>query len=90
MPSYVSYEGVMYPAKEKVGLVNNSGKEMKHPITGEVIAAGDPYIYEGPDRAAMFELYMADKSGKTVTFGQHFSQNTDFLQMVRNLGFKDK
>lgn len=90
MPTYVSHEGLMYPAKEKVGLVNNSGKAMKHPITGEMIGAGDPYIYEGPDRAAMYELYLADKSGNTVTFGQHFSQNTDFLQMVRNLGFKDK
>ena len=90
MPTYISHEGIMYPAKEKVGLVNNSGGPMKHPITGDIIAEGDPYIYEGPDRAAMFELYQADKTGKTTTFGQHFGQNTDFLQMVRNLGFANK
>ena len=90
MPTYISLEGVMYPAKEKVGLVNHSDNPMKHPITGEMIEPGDPYIYEGPDRAAMYELYLADKSGATTTFGQHFSQNTDFLQMVRNLGFKDQ
>lgn len=90
MPSYISHEGVMYPAKEEVGLVNNSDKPIKHPNTGKMIPPGKPYIYEGPCRAAMYELYLADKTGKVTTFGQHFSQNTDFLQMVRNLGFKDK
>lgn len=90
MPTYISLEGVMHPAKEKVGLVNHSDQPLKHPITGEMIGPGDPYIYEGPDRAAMLELYLADKSGAVTTFGQHFSQNTDFLQMVRNLGFSTK
>lgn len=90
MPSYISHEGIMYPAKEEVGLVNNTDRAIKHPTTGKMIPAGKPYIYEGPCRAAMYELYLADKTGKTTTFGQHFSQNTDFLQMVRNLGFKDK
>ena len=90
MPTYVSYEGVMHPGIEEVALTNNSGEAMKHPTTGETILPGRPYIYKGPDRAAMYELYLADKTGKTTTFGQHFSQNTDFLQMVRNLGFKDK
>lgn len=90
MPKYISHEGVMYPAKEEVGLVNTSDHAIKHPTTGKMIPPGKPYIYEGPCRAAMYELYLADKSGKTTTFGQHFSQNTDFLQMVRNLGFKDK
>lgn len=90
MPSYISHEGVMYPAKERVGLTNHSDKAIKHPTTNEMIEPGDPYIYEGPDRAAMYELYLSDKSGKTTTFGQHFSQNTDFLQMVRNLGFSNK
>ncbi len=37
MPSYVSKDGICKPAKEKVALYDEKG---------------EPYIYEGPDRAA--------------------------------------
>ena len=64
MSSWTSFEGVWYPAKEKVGLINHSDVAIKNPISGEEIGPGEPWIYEGPDRAALLELYEADKSGK--------------------------
>ena len=73
-------DGVWHPAKEKVGLTNHSNKPMKHPVTGEKIGPGEPYIYEGPDRAALLELYLMDKTGKTTTLGENFRQNTEFLE----------
>ena len=41
MSRYVSKEGVWFPAKEKVALVNRSGKPKK--IGGKVIQPGEPY-----------------------------------------------
>lgn len=81
----ISKEGVWYPAKEKVGLVNRSGKVIE--VNGQQIAPEDPYIYEGPDRAFLYQLYEIDKSGKTTTMGQDFRKTPDFLEMVRKLGF---
>lgn len=78
MPRWISDEGEWHPEKEKVALVDHKGnkKEGRSP--------GDPYIYEGPDRAALFELY---KEG-VEKFGQNFRQNTDFLSSIRTLGFQ--
>ncbi len=81
MPSWVTDEkGLWHPAKEKVGLTNHGDKPFKHPVTGEMIGPGEPFIYEGPDRAALFELYTIDKTGKTTTLGENFRQNTEFLE----------
>ena len=78
MPSYVSLEGVMYPAKEHVVLPHLTGT--------------DKEVYDGPDRAAEFELAQAhgvDENGKpnVTTFGQNFRSNPDFINFVRQQGF---
>ena len=83
MSTYVSAEGLWYPGKEKVGLVNKSKKTIK--IDGKDIKPGEPFIYEGPDRAALIELHKAGEEN----FGITFRQNPEFLQAVRNMGFND-
>lgn len=86
MARFISKDGKWYPAREKVGLVNRTGKDIKHPITGEIVKAGEPYIYEGPDRDALYELWKAE----VEYFGEDFRKSTDFQQMIRNRGFKNE
>ena len=81
MPSWISKDGVWHPAKEKVGLTNLSGKTKT--ISGKSIKAGDLFIYEGPDRAALFELYKE----KVETLGMDFKKDIDFINRVRQLGY---
>ena len=81
MPTFISKDGVWHPAKEKVGLVNLSGKTKT--VNGIKIKPGDPYIYEGPDRASLFRLY----EEKTETLGMNFKQDPEFINRVRQLGF---
>lgn len=85
-PKYVSDGGVFSPAKEKVALVNY-GKPFKNEKTGEMVNTGDPYIYEGPDRAALLELWRNDP--KSSTMGRSFKTDPTFIQMVKQLGHKD-
>jgi hypothetical protein len=78
MPSYVSYEGTLFPAKEHVVLPHLTGTEKE--------------VYDGPDRAAEFELAQAHGTGEDgkplqVTFGQNFRSNPDFINFVRQQGF---
>ena len=54
MPNYISIDGEFFPAKERVALKNLSGKEKE--VDGKIIKPGEDYIYEGADRAALFEL----------------------------------
>ena len=70
MPKWVSKGGTWYPQNEKVGL-----KDKK----------GEPYIYEGPDRAALFVLWQ----DKVETLGQDFKFDPELLMRVKQLGFKD-
>ena len=80
-PTWVTDEkGLWHPAKEKVALTNHSSKPFKHPNTDQMVQPDEPFIYEGPDRAALFELYQIDKTGKTTTLGENFRQNTEFLE----------
>ena len=81
MGTFVSKEGVWYPAKEKVALKNVGKKDLVY--KGVVIKPGEPFIYEGPDRVAVDEL---KKSGEE-TFGHDFRSEPEFLQAVRNMGF---
>ena len=88
MPQYISKGGVWYPAKERVALKNLSDKTIKNPSTDEKlkdeeIKPGEDYIYSGPDRAALFELWKV----KAETFGMDFRTNPEFLQAVRNMGY---
>lgn len=87
MPTYVSDAGVLHPAKEIVALTNY-GAPFSHPKTKEIVETGSPYIYEGPCRAALFELWLTDKSGNTTTFGINFENSPEFLQALRNLNMK--
>jgi hypothetical protein len=83
-------KGVWHPAKEKVSLRNNSNRPIKNPSAtwskycDEVIQPGDVYIYEGPDRAALYELW----EQKIEQMGQDFHTNSDMIQRARELGYK--
>ena len=87
-PTYISKGGKWYPAKEKVALKNYSDKTIKNPSTDEKlkdeeIRPGEDYIYSGPDRAALYELWQ----NKVEHFGEDFRTNPEFLQAVRNMGY---
>jgi len=81
MPQFISKDGVWHPATERVALRNLSGKVRE--VDGEKVQPGDEYIYKGPDRAALFELFQQ----KVENFGQDFRTNPEFLQAIRNQGF---
>jgi hypothetical protein len=88
VPNYVSKGGVWHPAKEKVALKNYGNKTIKNPSTDEKlkdeeIKSGEDFIYSGPDRASLFELWQA----KVEHFGEDFRTNPEFLQAVRNMGY---
>lgn len=82
MPKYYSKEGVWHPEKERIALKNLSGKVKI--VDGKEVQPGEDYIYEGEDRAALFELFKV----KVTTFGQDFRKNPEFLQAMRNQGFQ--
>jgi len=75
MPKFISDEGVWVPAKEKVALVrvNEDGNE-------------EPFIYEGPDRAAMEMLKDMDLA-EVGYMGQHFTENVDLFELARAKGY---
>jgi hypothetical protein len=80
MPSYVSKGGIIVPAKEHAVLPHLSGT--------------DKEIYDGPDRAAEEELATAhgvDANGKpkVTFFGSHFRKDPDFINRVRQMGYKN-
>lgn len=81
MSTFISKDGVWYPAKEKVGLINRSGKTKI--VEGKKVEPGEPYIYEGADRAALYKLYQQ----KVETLGINFKMDPEFIGRVRNLGF---
>lgn len=83
MPNYISIDGEFHPAKERVALKNLSGKERE--VDGKVVKPGEDYIYEGADRAALFELYKAG----VEKFGIDFHHDAELLHRVKQLGFKD-
>ncbi len=80
MPSFVSKDGVWHPAKEHAVLPHLSGTKNE--------------VYDGPDRAAEFELgqvHGLDKDGKPkiTTFGSNFRKDPDFINRVRQMGYKN-
>lgn len=88
MPQYNSLMGVWHPKKERVALKNFSDKPIKNPSTDEKlkeeeIKPGEDFIYSGPDRAALYELWKA----KVDNFGTDFRTDPEFLQAVRNMGY---
>ena len=89
MPTYISKDGVFYPAKEKVGLVNRSNKTITNPSAkwseyhGKKIKPGEPFIYEGPDRASLFEFHKE----KVETLGIDFKKDPEFINRIRQMGY---
>lgn len=83
MSTFVSDEGVWRPANEKVGLVNKSDKVIIN--NGKEVQPGDPFVYEGPDRAAVEELEKEDEK----TLGKDFRTDPEYLQATRNMGFNN-
>ncbi len=83
MAQYVSIDGEFFPAKERVALKNLSGKTKE--VDGKEIKPGEDYIYEGADRAALFELYKAG----VEKFGIDFHHDAELLNRVKQLGFKN-
>jgi hypothetical protein len=80
-PSYVSKDGIWYPAKEHVVLPHLTGTKNE--------------VYDGPDRAAENELALAygvDADGKpnVTTFGIDFRDDPDLIERARQLGYNDK
>ena len=61
MPNYNSKDGKWFPAKEKVSLVDKT--------------TGEPYIYEGPDRAALETL----KETGEEFLGKDFHDDPDIM-----------
>ena len=81
MSRWVSKDGIWHPAKEKVALKNITDKVKV--IGGQTVQPGEPYIYEGPDRAALFELF----EQKVETLGQDFRQDIELINRVKQLGY---
>ena len=82
MPNYVSKDGKWSPKKEKVGLINKSNKVIEY--NGQKIEPGEPFVYVGPDRAALQELHRLG----VKELGQDFHDDPDLIARVRQLGYK--
>src|SRR5882672_10083340 len=109
MSSWIGDEkGFWHPAKERVSLKNRSGKAFEIEQTAsdgkkfkQMIQPNQDYIYEGPDRAALYQWWeengrpsiekMREMEGN-VKFGEDFRMNTEFLTQYAKfsqiLGFK--
>lgn len=87
-PMYHSKMGVWHPAKERVALKNYSDKTIKNPSTDEKlkdeeVKPGEDFIYSGPDRASLYEMW----KDKVEHLGTDFRTDPEFLQAVRNMGY---
>lgn len=71
MSTWISKGGKWYPAKEHAVLPH--------------LAGTDKEIYDGPDRAALYELY----EQKVEYLGIDFKHDPDLLNRVKQLGYKD-
>lgn len=97
MSSWVTDEkGKWHPAKEQVNLINRSERDLVIEITDDegkkfkkTIKPGQPYVYEGPDRAALFQWWeqngkpsaekMKEMEGQ-ITMGEGYRQDKEFLE----------
>ena len=90
-------KGLLHPARERgVPLYNRTNKSIKVEQTDDAgkkfimtVKPGQPYIYEGPDRAAMFQWW--EENGKptaeqiknmpneAITMGSSFQTNQEFM-----------
>ena len=86
MPTFGSNGGKWFPAKEKVGLINHSKKTIM--VDGKQVGPGEPFIYEGPDRAALY--YLWEESGKPTdpkkamtSLGTYFKDDPEYIGLIR-------
>lgn len=70
MPNYVSKDGIWHAAKEHAVLPHLAGTSKE--------------VYDGPDRAALFELFKS----KQESFGIDFRNDVELINRVRQLGYK--
>lgn len=70
MPNYVSKDGIWHPAKEHAVLPHLAGTSKE--------------VYDGPDRASLFELFKA----KQESFGIDFRNDVELINRARQLGYK--
>jgi hypothetical protein len=97
MAKWISDEkGLLHPAKESAALHNRTNKPIKIEQIDEngkkfimTVKPGAPYIYEGPDRAAMLQWW--EENGKptaeqikampdgAITVGTNFQTNQEFM-----------
>lgn len=101
MPKWISDgKGFLYPSKESVGLKNLSDKPLTRKmkdITGKEftisVPPGGDYVYEGPDRAALYQWWeengrpdsdkMKEMEGQ-VKMGEDFKVNPEFVKQYSN------
>lgn len=86
MPKWISFEGEWFPATEEVALRNNSKVAIKNPTSDEMIEPGKPFIYKGPDRAALLELH----EQKADKLGQNFRETPEFVELWRGKHYKSE
>lgn len=111
MSSWISDEkGLLHPAKESASLVNRSNKNIVIEQTADdgkkykkTIKPGGSYIYEGPDRAAMFQWWeengrptaeqIKNMPNDSITVGTSFHTNQEFMDYYgkyrQAFGFQD-
>ena len=92
MGKWISDGGLMFPANERVGLTNNTGKTLTNPsmegsmFYEEQVADGQDYIYEGPDRDSM--KYLKDQGFLEQGYmGTHFMNSNDMFELARAKGY---
>ena len=92
MSRYVSVLGKLYPARERVVLKNTRNEVLINPsaeyskYAGEKVPPGAEFIYEGPDRKAMTELWHEGVDH----LGQDFRKSPEFLDIIRKFGYKNE
>ncbi len=91
MSNWISKEGLWFAKKERVVLKNESDKPITNPSTegkymGETVQPGEEFVYEGPDRRSMYELFLAGEEN----FGINFRKSPEFLEIVRKFNFKSE
>ena len=69
MPKYYSHKGVWHPSKEHVVLPHLQGTEKE--------------VYDGPDRAAEYELFQEG----VKTFGIDFEKDPDIIWRSKQFGY---
>jgi hypothetical protein len=94
MASWISEEGVFFPANERVSMMNETDEEIDNPSIegsqyyGMKVPPRSPYVYEGPCRDALKVLHDLGLEEQGY-MGDHFSQNEKMRDLAREFNCKD-